>query len=314
MGETLQAFLLALVLGCCVPWLLMRGLVPVLARSQRTVTVNHRGRAVFLGLGIVWLIWAGCAVIAGIAAPLRSARVFTVAGALALVAFALGMVDDAFGSREARGFAGHLRAFLRGEVTTGLLKSIGIGVAALFVASAMREVSPWGVPPPARALVGTIAAGAGIALTANLVNLMDLRPARALKSYLVLSAAGIVSVVAGLAPRVAPFGVRVDLVQEVLFAVPMLVGPVVAVWRDDAGERGMLGDAGANPAGVVAGLLIVSGLPLPGLLAYVVLVLVLNLLSERVSFSAVIERTAVLRWLDDLGRPSDPPDTDAGAR
>jgi hypothetical protein len=55
--------------------------------------------------------------------------------------------------------------------------------------------------------------------------------------------------------------------------------------------------------GAVAGLLIVSGLSLPLLLVYAALVLALNLASERVSFSAVIDRTPWLRRLDKLGRP-----------
>jgi len=86
-----------------------------------------------------------------------------------------------------------------------------------------------------------------------------------------------------------------------------LIGPFVAVYRYDLGEEGMLGDAGANPMGAVVGLLIVSGLPLVGLLAWTAVVFVLNLASERVSFSAVIEGNSALRWLDGLGRLPDLP-------
>ncbi len=90
----------------------------------------------------------------------------------------------------------------------------------------------------------------------------------------------------------------VDVVVLALF----VFGPVIAVWGHDLGERGMLGDAGANPMGAVAGMLIVIGLPLWGLVAYFALMLGLSLTSERVSFSRVIEQNATLRWLDGLGR------------
>jgi len=63
-----------------------------------------------------------------------------------------------------------------------------------------------------------------------------------------------------------------------------------------------MGDSGANPMGVVIGLIIVSGLPLWGLSVWTLLVFGLNLVSERVSFSAVIEGNALLRTMDGWGR------------
>jgi len=67
----------------------------------------------------------------------------------------------------------------------------------------------------------------------------------------------------------------------------------------------MLGDAGANPMGAVAGLLIVAGLTPWATVAYFAIMLALNLASERVSFSKVIEGNALLRRLDALGRRPD---------
>ncbi len=84
-----------------------------------------------------------------------------------------------------------------------------------------------------------------------------------------------------------------------------LLGPVAAVWRYDVGERGMLGDAGANPMGAVAGMLIVAGLPAWGVVVYFAVMLALNLASERYSFSRLIESNAVLGRLDMLGRSQD---------
>ena len=68
----------------------------------------------------------------------------------------------------------------------------------------------------------------------------------------------------------------------------------------------MLGDAGANPAGAVAGLFMVAGLPIWGLALFSVTVLTLNLASERWSFTRIIEGNRSLSWLDGLGRlPAD---------
>jgi hypothetical protein len=85
-----------------------------------------------------------------------------------------------------------------------------------------------------------------------------------------------------------------------------LLGPVVAVWRFDLGERGMLGDAGANAMGALLGWVVASILAPAALGVYVIAVLALNVASERISFSQVIERNRVLSWFDRLGRlPAD---------
>ncbi|MHB9003530.1 MAG: hypothetical protein ACYC6C_05640 [Coriobacteriia bacterium] len=310
----------ALVLGAGVPWLGMRMLIPSL--GERTKVKNYRGRDVFLGLGIVWLIWAGCAIVAGVGVSwlgpdLAGSMIvaLTLAGPFALVAFSLGAVDDIYGTGASRGFRGHLTELRRGRLTTGGIKLFGISLAAFVVALVLSAVSPWGVGVPIRggsALLGAVVlaliAGAAIALTSNLVNLMDLRPGRALKSYSVLAVVGVLSAVFGLGPQAASLvesgpGSSTTLLDLAVLTI-FLLGPVLAVWRYDVGETAMLGDAGANPMGAVAGMFIVAGLPRWGLFVYLVLVFALNVASERFSFTAVIEGNKVLSWFDGLGRGS----------
>jgi len=324
----------AAVLGAIIPAAFVAALAPKLAETPAAQRTNYRGRVVFLGLGIVWLVWAGCAIIAGAVVGSVStegstpfaAGLLLIAGPLALVAFSLGMVDDAFGSGADRGFKGHIRALLGGRLTTGMLKLIGISLASLVCAAVISEVAPWGAVSPGGWSVlrigAVLVAGASIALTSNLLNLVDLRPGRALKVYSLLAVVG--AVLAGLSVRsVAAAGAPWTMASGALAVLTLAVfalGPVVAVWRFDLGELGMLGDAGANPMGAVAGLLIVAGLPPWGLVMYAATVFVLNLASERVSFSRVIDSTPPLRALDRLGRlPEDAlvqensTDTSAGA-
>ncbi len=65
----------------------------------------------------------------------------------------------------------------------------------------------------------------------------------------------------------------------------------------------MLGDAGANPLGAVLGVGLAASLDEPARLVAIVVLLALNLASEKWSFSKAIEASPPLRWLDGLGRP-----------
>lgn len=296
----------AALLGVVLPWVAMRMLVPSLRKGP--TAENYRGDSVFLGLGVVWLIWSGAAVAGGtVFAVLGSDAsvlpILLLAGLLSLVVFAFGLVDDAYGTGASRGFRGHLRELRRGRLTTGGLKLFGISVASYAVSVVLAPVS-MGEDVGGLAYILALPAGAAIALTSNFVNLTDLRPGRALKVYTVLAVAGILSTVlllghgAGASVTSEPARTALDLAALGLF----VLGPVVAVYRYDFGGLGMLGDAGANPMGAVAGMLVVVGLPLWALGVYLVLMLALNLASERISFSRVIERNPLLSWLDMLGR------------
>jgi UDP-N-acetylmuramyl pentapeptide phosphotransferase/UDP-N-acetylglucosamine-1-phosphate transferase len=125
-----------------------------------------------------------------------------------------------------------------------------------------------------------------IALAANLANLLDRAPGRVIKYSLVAYAP--LAYVAG----AGPVGV----------AVAPLMGAVLGVLPDDLRERVMLGDTGANVLGGVLGLVVVLECSRTSRNVILVVLIALNLLSEVVSFSRVIEKVPPLRWFDRLGR------------
>jgi hypothetical protein len=231
---------------------------------------NHRGEPVTLLEGPAFVAGAvtAVAVAPGVPARMRVAAVFagTATGAL-------GAYDDLAGSGDSRGFKGHLTALARGEVTTGAVKILGIGAAGL-VAAALA-----GTKGRATAF-DVLVNGALIAGSANLLNLFDLRPGRAIK---VGALAGLPGTLSGSAVAAAPFGAALALLPE------------------DLGERAMLGDAGANALGALLGLS-AARLPRPVRLGLLTGVTALNAASEVVSFTKVIQATPALRWLDQLGR------------
>ena len=332
---------IAFICGVLVPWGAIRMMMK--AHTPRSEVVNYRGLAVAPVLGVVWPIWAvsllvgqtileavgtlgldippGAAVWERIGSTPLALPLFGVPFLLVTGAYAFGMADDAFGDSSHKGFRGHLRALGAGRLTTGLLKMAGIGgIALVYGASAASGVlQRSGVEGDPVLHAGLFAAAwllaaLTIALAANLLNLLDLRPGRALKSYVVLVAAPAAlfsaSAVASYNEQVVAYAGELSglaLGPGETFAVTagmllIVLGPALAVWRYDLGERGMLGDGGANAAGAVVGYLLAGVLSLTGLAVATGVLLVLNVASERVSFSAIIERVGFLRWLDGLGR------------
>jgi UDP-N-acetylmuramyl pentapeptide phosphotransferase/UDP-N-acetylglucosamine-1-phosphate transferase len=236
---------------------------------------NHRGEPVTLLEGPAFVAGAvtAVAVAPGVPARMRMAAVFagTAAGAL-------GAYDDLAGSGDSRGFKGHLAALAHGEVTTGAVKILGIGATGLAAAALAGTGRRRSGRRSTRA--DLLINGALVAGCANLLNLFDLRPGRAIKVGALAALPGTLS---GSAVTAAPLGAALALLPE------------------DLGERAMLGDAGANALGALLGLS-AAHLPRPVRLGILTGVVALNAASEFVSFTKVIQATPALRWLDQLGR------------
>lgn len=236
---------------------------------------NHAGERVTLLEGPAWVVGA----LTGLALSGRDGR--RRAGALAITAAGLGMLDDLAGSTSSKGLRGHLTALGRGEVTTGAVKLLGLGATGLAAAAAVEPGRAASGRGPGR-LLRTMVAGGVIAGTANLVNLLDLRPGRALKGVIGLAL-----------PMALPSP-----------AAAASVGASLGVIADDLDARSMLGDTGANAAGALVGLALVERTGPVGRTVSLAALTALTLASEQVSFSAVIDRHPLLRRLDRWGRPA----------
>jgi UDP-GlcNAc:undecaprenyl-phosphate GlcNAc-1-phosphate transferase len=245
------------------------------ATTSRWNRTNFRGRPVSL-LG-------GPALCAGIVAavstlpPGRHRR-----GALIAVLGAglCGGIDDLVGDAGTRGLRGHLAALANGRLTTGNLKIVGIGASGMIGAAAATG----------EGLVAAVPAGLVVALAANLTNLLDLRPGRASK----------VALLAGLA--------QVMTAGEGAALAGIAAGSTAGLLPVDLGEQEMLGDTGANALGALLGMAAVAGAGRRRIFLQLAVLSALTAASEATSFSAVIDRTPALRFIDRLGRRSDDPD------
>ncbi len=269
------------------------------------VTVSLRGGVAMAGAAV-----ASAAVASALSDQPRAALggvVASLGGGLA------GYIDDVDqgahdGGKVAKGLKGHLGALAHGQVTTGVIKIAGIGASAL-AASALVGSKATSVSGKAADLALNTVLIAG---TANLANLLDLRPGRALKatvlvatplSYFSCAAAKPEASGASGAPSakpVSPASTSGASAQRLLASG--LNAAAITALVEDLQETTMLGDTGANAAGALLGTSLAANDSWKLRLGTTLGVVGLILASEKVSFSKVIAANPALNWLDQLWR------------
>jgi UDP-GlcNAc:undecaprenyl-phosphate GlcNAc-1-phosphate transferase len=298
-------FLLALVSAA----ILAPAVLRTLTEGSHT-HINYRGRQLAFPFGVLIVAAALIALIPLVLlARLASSEVFhpelLPIALYALGVAALGLIDDTLGEARAgmsvasgaidqparpggdaleeparpapRGWRGHARAALRGELSTGTLKAAGSLGLALFAMSFEGLSEPrW-----------LLAVGV-LVLATNAFNLLDLRPGRAIKAFVLLGAGLMLG----------------SLEARPLWSLGLFVAPALVAGLYDLRERAMLGDTGANLLGALAGLWLVLTLSGTGQLIALALLVAITLYGELRSISALVERTPGLRTLDSWGRPS----------
>jgi UDP-GlcNAc:undecaprenyl-phosphate GlcNAc-1-phosphate transferase len=244
---------------------------------ERLLRTNISGRRVPAVLGVALIAAALCGlgvtIVLDVALDVVSVRAALAVVVVLVLAGAAGLADDLRGDEADRGFVGHVRAATKGNVTGGIIKIAGVGTAGL--------LSGWLVASELDIVVCAVL----VALTANLINLFDRAPGRALKISLLVALPLLLFGPAGWA--VAASGTA---------------GAVAGSLPLDLKERGMLGDAGANAVGATLGLGLYLALPEVGRWVAIVVLIALTTASEVWSFSAAIEKTPWLKAVDRWGR------------
>ena len=244
--------------------------LPGLLRTAGLEKRNYRGEPIYSGGGLLFVVSALPWLFAADSASLPTA--------VAALGFGLlGYADDRWGTAEYKGLRGHLRALRTGRITTGFLKAAG--------GAAMAAAVAWWLRPVPEALL----AAPLIALTANLLNLLDLRPLRTLKGFWFLALP-----LAWTGPLLP--------VQFLGLSLPYL--------RLEAQRRVMLGDTGANALGAVVGVSLVLALPWWGLAGALGVLVLFHGWAERHSLTAWIEARAWARTIDRWGWAADPDPAD----
>jgi UDP-GlcNAc:undecaprenyl-phosphate/decaprenyl-phosphate GlcNAc-1-phosphate transferase len=254
-------------------------------------TINHRGRRTPAVLGIAAAIpvaigfLVSLAALAGGVTPAERAVIGQFGGALAVVA--AGLYDDLQPVRT-RGLMRQLRMALSGRIPPGVVKLVAISAAAGLVVLTSGGTG-----------AGVLILGVPvIAGCANLWNLLDVRPGRSVKFFIPAVVAVMVVQATG--------GGEWTLADRLPLA-PLVAAGAIGIFPLDVRERGMLGDSGSNLLGFVVGIGLFLALSKTGMAIALAVLVALHVLSETATLSRPIRAFPPLRWLDELGRPEEPP-------
>lgn len=188
--------------------------------------------------------------------------------------FFAGILDDIIGNRDVSGLKGHFKSLLNGKLTTGGFKALFGGFIGLVISIAISK-NIYDI------VINTLI----IALSTNLMNLLDLRPGRAIKGYLVISI------------------VLLFTLDEYTRNLLLLIFPnVIAYFNQDLKAKAMMGDTGSNVLGISIGILFVMGYPLKVRLIWLAFLIFIHILTEKYSLTKIIENNKFLNFIDKLGR------------
>lgn len=293
--------------------LVAASLLGIVLRRFGLVRPNFRGDPIPVGVGVALIP----ALLAGLAAWFLSSPSF-LNGTLAFLRIpqtqlflllvigmaALGFLDDAVGDRSASGFKGHFTALAKGKVTTGAIKFFGGGLLALVYVAGCALTMDGGFA--GRSPVQLFLDAMLIGLWANLLNLFDLRPGRAIKVFTLVCVA--LAVDAFLSMNTGYYDTLLQQGEAMLVSPSAL--PVLAIWLaaaaallfGDLRAKFMLGDSGSNVLGVAIGAALAGQLALVPQLALIAIIVGIHIYAEKRSITELIARNRALRFMDELGR------------
>ena len=188
--------------------------------------------------------------------------------------FFAGILDDIIGNRDVSGLKGHFKSLLNGKLTTGGFKALFGGFIGLVISIAISK-NIYDI------VINTLI----IALSTNLMNLLDLRPGRAIKVYLFLAIVIFLTIVG------YPKGLLLLIVPSVL-----------VYFAHDLKAKAMMGDTGSNVLGISIGILVAMGYGLGVRVGWLVFLIFIHLLTEKYSLTKIIEQNKFLNFIDKLGR------------
>lgn len=192
-----------------------------------------------------------------------------------LIAMCLvGILDDIIGNRDVSGLKGHFKSLFKGNLTTGGFKALFGGFVGLIISVAISKN-----------IIDIVVNTLIIALSTNLMNLLDLRPGRAIKVYLLLAIVIFLTIIG------YPKGL-----------ILLILPSVIVYFSHDLKAKAMMGDTGSNVLGISIGMLVAIGYGLGVRVGWLLFLIFIHILTEKYSLTKIIEQNKFLNFIDKLGR------------
>ncbi len=241
-----------------------------------SVALNYRDETIPVGMGLLFILVQSFLMFATTIYMKDVNKNIVLSYIIAIILIGLiGMIDDFIGEKDIKGFKGHIKALLKGRLTTGGLKAIvGLLIAILFSVSVSKSYI--------EIIVNVLL----ITLFTNIINLFDLRPGRANKVFLFLAIALIITA----------------YIKDYNFIIYSAIGIILVYIRYDLKARAMMGDIGSNSLGITLGTFCVLTNTLSIKIVYLTILILLHIISELSSFSKIIKNNKFLSYLDNIGR------------
>lgn len=240
------------------------------------VRQNYSGNLIPVGMGIVFipaLLINAMIMLYSNVDPNRIIKIYIMVFGIIAMCF-VGIIDDSIGNREVSGLKGHFLKLMKGTLTTGAFKALIGGFVGLMVSVTITK-SIAGI------IVGTLV----IALSTNFMNLLDLRPGRAIKVYLV--------------------AIMICLIFCSMFErelIMLILPAVIAYFYYDIKAMSMMGDAGSNILGVSLGIFIVMSFNIYIQIGVLIILAIIHGITEKYSLTKIIENNKFLDYIDKFGR------------
>lgn len=187
----------------------------------------------------------------------------------------IGLLDDLIGEKNIKGLRGHIKAFLQGKLTTGAIKAF-LGLFIAFVTSSYISSN----------IMNFMINGLVIGLFTNSINLFDLRPGRAAKTFILISILLII------------FSSK-SYTNHIIYSIYGLLIPYIIL---DLKAEVMMGDTGANVLGFTLGIYTATNFEIITRIIILFMLILIHFLAEKISFSKTIENNKILKYLDNIGR------------
>lgn len=260
------SFILSII---CLPFILN------MLKDNGSVCLNYKNEEIPIGLGLVFVIVQviTCNIVA---IYNHNVERYTMIYIISILFIGIaGLLDDLIGDKNVKGFKGHIKSLFKGKLTTGGLKAI-IGFLSSVLVSIIISNNVY------EFIINVFI----ISLFTNFINLFDLRPGRASKVFIILSIILLIS----------SNNFNYSFIILSMYGILMRYMPV------DLKSNAMMGDVGSNVLGMTLGVYCALSHNITSKLIYLCILVVLQVLSEFISFTKIIENNKILKYIDNIGR------------